>query len=223
MHLRLLFQKNLPMKIFKKNQKIYAKTKEVFGNPLMGYAPCAWNESVRKDVTLLYMDITWAELEPVEGQFAWDAIDAENQVARWQAEGKHMVLRFVCDIPGNSRHMDIPEWLYEKTGHAGKWYDTAFGKGFAPDYSNEQFLAAHKKAVKAFGEHYGRSDLVSYVELGSLGHWGEWHVAYHIASAAAVKNCKRAVCSSMAGSLSKSKTSYEKTLFDRKGISYGGI
>ena len=87
MHLRLLFQKNLPMKIFKKNQKIYAKTKEVFGNPLMGYAPCAWNESVRKDVTLLYMDITWAELEPVEGQFAWDAIDAENQVARWQAHG----------------------------------------------------------------------------------------------------------------------------------------
>ena len=92
MHLRLLFQKNLPMKIFKKNQKIYAKTKEVFGNPLMGYAPCAWNESVRKDVTLLYMDITWAELEPVEGQFAWDAIDAEDQVARWQAEGKHILV-----------------------------------------------------------------------------------------------------------------------------------
>lgn len=180
MHLRLLSQKNLLMKFFRKKQKTYEKTKEVFGNPLMGYAPCAWNESVREDVTLLYMDITWAELEPVEGQFAWDAIDAENQVARWQAEGKHMVLRFVCDIPGNSRHMDIPEWLYEKTGHAGKWYDTAFGKGFAPDYSNEQFLAAHKKAVKAFGEHYGRSDLVSYVELGSLGHWGEWHVAYHI-------------------------------------------
>ena len=63
------------MKIFKKNQKIYAKTKEVFGNPLMGYAPCAWNESVREDVTLLYMDITWAELEPVEGKFAWNATD----------------------------------------------------------------------------------------------------------------------------------------------------
>ena len=34
--------------------------------------------------------------------------------------------------------------------------------------------------MKALGEHYGKSDLVSYVELGSLGHWGEWHVAYHI-------------------------------------------
>ena len=34
--------------------------------------------------------------------------------------------------------------------------------------------------MKALGEHYGKSDLVSYVELGSLGHWGEWHVAYYI-------------------------------------------
>ena len=106
--------------VFGRKTQIYEKTEEIFGNPLMGYAPCAWEETIGEDISLLYMDITWAELEPVEGQFAWDAIDAENQVARWQAEGKHMVLRFVCDIPGNSRHMDIPEWLYEKTGHAGK-------------------------------------------------------------------------------------------------------
>ena len=69
----------------RKTIKQYKESQAAFGNPLMGYAPCAWNESVRRDVTLLYMDITWAELEPVEGQFAWDAIDAENQVARWQA------------------------------------------------------------------------------------------------------------------------------------------
>ena len=62
MHLRLLSQKNLLMKFFRKKQKTYEKTKEVFGNPLMGYAPCAWNESVRGDVTLLYMDITWRNL-----------------------------------------------------------------------------------------------------------------------------------------------------------------
>ena len=97
MHLRLLFQKNLLMKIFKKNQKIYAKTKEVFGNPLMGYAPCAWNESVREDVTLLYMDITWAELEPVEGKFAWNAIDAENQVESTWYSGSCVIFRETAD------------------------------------------------------------------------------------------------------------------------------
>ena len=36
----------------------------------------------------------------------------------------------------------------------------------------------HAKAVEALGEHLGKDGLISYIELGSLGHWGEWHVNY---------------------------------------------
>ena len=102
---------------FQKNVKEYERTEEVFGNPLMGYAPCAWNTTVSDDVSLLYMDITWAELEPEEGQYNWESIDKENQLSRWRKEGKHIVLRFVCDVPGQEKHMDIPELLYEKIDH----------------------------------------------------------------------------------------------------------
>lgn len=52
----------------KENVKEYEKTEEIFGNPLMGYVPCAWNDTVSDDVSMLYMDITWAELEPEEGR-----------------------------------------------------------------------------------------------------------------------------------------------------------
>lgn len=159
-------------------KKTYAKSEEVFGNPLMGYAPSAWHEEVADDIRLLYMDITWAELEPEEGVYDWASIEQENQVERWRQEGKHLILRFVCDIPGEERHMDIPDWLYEKTGEAGTWYDGEYGKGFAPDYNNEELIACHAKAVEALGEHFGTDGLVAYVELGSLGHWGEWHVNY---------------------------------------------
>lgn len=162
----------------KKNVKEYERTEEVFGNPLMGYAPCAWNTTVSDDVSLLYMDITWAELEPEEGQYNWGSIDKENQLSRWRKEGKHIVLRFVCDVPGQEKHMDIPEWLYEKIDHEGTWYDVEFGKGFAPDYNNEEMIRYHAKAVEALGEHLGKDGLISYIELGSLGHWGEWHVNY---------------------------------------------
>lgn len=124
------------------------------------------------------MDITWAELEPEEGQYNWESIDKENQLSRWRKEGKHIVLRFVCDVPGQEKHMDIPEWLYEKIDHEGTWYDVEFGKGFAPDYNNEEMIRYHAKAVEALGEHLGKDGLISYIELGSLGHWGEWHVNY---------------------------------------------
>lgn len=162
----------------KTNVKEYERTEEVFDNPLMGYAPCAWNTTVSDDVSLLYMDITWAELEPEEGQYNWESIDKENQLSRWRKEGKHIVLRFVCDVPGQEKHMDIPEWLYEKIDHEGTWYDVEFGKGFAPDYNNEEMIRYHAKAVEALGEHLGKDGLISYIELGSLGHWGEWHVNY---------------------------------------------
>jgi hypothetical protein len=144
----------------------------------MGYVPSAWYNEVSEDISLLYMDITWAELEPEEGVYNWASIDEENQISRWRKEGKHLVLRFVCDIPSDEEHMDIPEWLYEKSGKAGKWYDGEYGKGFAPDYNSPTIISCHKKAVRAIGEHFGQDGLISYVELGSLGHWGEWHVNY---------------------------------------------
>ena len=162
----------------RKTIKQYKESQAAFGNPLMGYAPSAWYNEVSEDISLLYMDITWAELEPEEGVYNWASIDEENQISRWRKEGKHLVFRFVCDIPGEEAHMDIPEWLYEKSGKAGKWYDGEYGKGFAPDYNSPTIISCHKKAVRAIGEHFGQDGLISYVELGSLGHWGEWHVNY---------------------------------------------
>ena len=162
----------------RKTIKQYKESQAAFGNPLMGYAPSAWYNEVSEDISLLYMDITWAELEPEEGVYNWASIDEENQISRWRKEGKHLVFRFVCDIPGEEAHMDIPEWLYEKSGKAGKWYDGEYGKGFAPDYNNPTIISCHEQAVKALGEHFGQDGLISYVELGSLGHRGEWHVNY---------------------------------------------
>ena len=162
----------------RKTVKEYKESQTTFGNPLMGYAINAWYNDVSEDISLLYVDITWAELEPEEGVYAWETIEEKNQFARWKKEGKHLVLRFVCDIPGNTEHMDIPEWLYEKSGKAGKWYDGEYGKGFAPDYENSTIISCHEQAVKALGARFGQDGLISYIELGSLGHWGEWHVNY---------------------------------------------
>lgn len=164
--------------IFRSIRVEYAYSSEAMGNPLMGYAPSAWHETVNDDVTLLYVDITWRELEPEEGVYDWEQIESENQFSRWRAEGKHVVLRFVCDIPSDEEHMDIPDWLYEKLDGDGTKYDTSYGYGFSPNYNNEEFIACHQRAVAALGERYGDDTLISYVELGSLGHWGEWHVKY---------------------------------------------
>lgn len=148
---------------------------EPFGNPLMGFAPRAECAELPEDVTLVYVDITWREWEPQPGVYDRAAVARENQLDRWRAAGKHVVLRFVCDQPGAAPHRDIPDWLYGQCG--GQAYDMAYGKGCAPCYSDARMVAWHARAVRALGDWLGRDGFVRYVELGSLGHWGEWHVS----------------------------------------------
>jgi len=154
----------------------YSESTEVFGNPLMGFAPSAENRMVEDDVQLVYIDITWRELEPEQGQYDFEAVERNNQMRRWRREGRHAVLRFLCDRPSKKSERDIPDWLYYGTKKAGQWYSISYGDGFAPDYSNPDIIEAHRKAVLAMGERWGEDSFISYIELGSLGHWGEWHV-----------------------------------------------
>lgn len=148
-----------------------------FYNPMMGFAPRADSEEAVGDNTLVYVDVTWRELEPEEGVYDFDSIIEENHLKEWKDAGKKVVFRFLCDKPGDEEHMDIPEWIYEKTKD-GTFYNTDYGKGYSPDYENKTFIKAHAAAIKALGEEFGKDTFFCYIELGSLGHWGEWHVKY---------------------------------------------
>lgn len=155
-------------------QVSYPADNTVFANPQMGYAP-AVRSTEYTGVTLRYLQLTWREVEPEEGQFAWQALEERYHLAALRAEGVHLVLRFVCDAPGASQHLDIPDWLCAQTGN-GSWYTTAYGSGYSPDYADPVFRAAHRRVLQALSVWLGTDGFVSYVELGSLGHWGEWHI-----------------------------------------------
>lgn len=155
----------------------YQKTGDILYNPMMGFAPAADYTAAVGENTLVYVEVTWRELEPKEGEYDFASIAESNQLEKWREEGKKVVFRFVCDKPSDEEHMDIPDWLYEKTGD-GTFYDGAYGKGYSPDYTNETFISYHAAAIKALGEEYGQDSFFYFIEIGSLGHWGEWHVKY---------------------------------------------
>ncbi|MBE9524125.1 MAG: DUF4832 domain-containing protein [Chloroflexi bacterium] len=147
-------------------------------NPLMGFAPWSDIKESAQPHTLVYADLSWREFEPREGFFDFESFESQNHLDRWKTEGKRVVFRFVLDFPGGEEHIDIPDWLYAKINGDGDLYDHGYGKGFSPNYSNPTIIEYHKKAITALGEHYGGNDFFAYIELGSLGHWGEWHVKY---------------------------------------------
>lgn len=154
------------------------KSDKPLSNPMVGFAPSADYYEIVKDNTLVYVDVTWREWEPQKGVFDYKRLEQENFLDEWRSKGKQVVFRFVCDIPGDEKHLDIPDWLYEEIDQEGDWYDTDYGQGFSPNYLNKTLIERHRQAIKALGERYGGDDFFCYIELGSLGHWGEWHTKY---------------------------------------------
>jgi hypothetical protein len=147
-------------------------------NPLMGWAPWATIAESQQPHTLVYVDLTWRDFEPRQGVYDFDRFEKEQQLARWRAENVRVVFRFVCDYPAKDRHMDIPDWLFAEIHGDGDYYYTSYGRGFSPNYANPLFIQRHQQAIRALGERYGQDDFFAFIELGSLGHWGEWHVRF---------------------------------------------
>ncbi len=144
-------------------------------NPMMGWAPWATLKESKQPHSLVYVSLTWRDFEPREGDYDFDSFENRQQLARWRQEGKRVVFRFVADVPGDQPHKDIPDWLFDKIHGSGDYYDNEYGKGFSPDYSNLVFIEKHKEVLRALGERYGKDGFFAFIELGSLGHWGEWH------------------------------------------------
>lgn len=156
------------------NTVYFEESDDSLDNPLTGYAPSADNEAECRDSKLVYIGITWSMWEPSQGEYDTEALEEMFHIEKWKAQNKHAVLRFICDLPGEEEHKDIPEWLYQKTKD-GEFYNTSYGAGYSPNYSNEYFKERHALAIQALAEYCNKDDFVAYVELGSLGHWGEWH------------------------------------------------
>lgn len=154
----------------------YAPSQAALTNPYIGSAAWANDDGERQQpFTLVYANLRWADFEPQEGVYDFETFEEENHFEKWRQEGKHLILRLVMDVPGSKKHMDIPQWLYDKTGD-GKFYKVSYGRGYSPNYDNPVLIEAHARAVKALGQRYGEDPFLAYVEMGSLGHWGEWHV-----------------------------------------------
>ncbi len=146
----------------------------VLRNPLMGFAPDARNPKQCAESDLVYILLRWADWEKEEGVFDIEGLERIFRIPQWKSEKKHAVLRFVCDVPGDEDHLDIPEWLYEET-RDGVHYDTGMGMGYSPEYSSERFREAHRNAIRHLADYCNQDHFVAFVQLGSLGHWGEWH------------------------------------------------
>ncbi|WP_445492483.1 hypothetical protein [Niallia sp. 03133] len=151
------------------------KVDDVVINPFMGCAPPAEGGPYSQPHSLVYANLTWEDLEPEKGFYDFEQIEEKFKFDYWKKKNKRLIVRVVLDYPGEAGHKDIPDWLYNEINQEGSWYEHEWGSGFSPNYINSKLIDYHEKLIEALADRYNKDPFISFIELGSIGHWGEWH------------------------------------------------
>jgi len=160
---------------------------DVLPNPFKGFAPWVGNDNPVYEVKLQEATYSWSEIEPNEGVYNWARLEKDwGNIAQ---TGKRVGFRISAAIPG-SGHDDTPQWLIDK-GVRMRPYSIDGETGLAPDWDNPEFLAAHHNFITALGNRYDKDPRVAWIDIGSYGFWGEWHVYLNDSLAATQSTKKR--------------------------------
>ncbi|MFA6484498.1 MAG: beta-galactosidase, partial [Bacteroidales bacterium] len=132
----------------------------------------------------LYLRLAWSYLEPKEGAFDWSYID--KVVEKYVPKGYKIAFRISCSETGtypNSVGEQVdgvqyatPSWV-EKAGAKGTIVDKVVIKFWVPKWDDPVYLEKLNQFHQVFAARYDGKPWVSYVDVGSIGDWGEGHTS----------------------------------------------
>jgi len=129
----------------------------------------------------LYLRLAWSYLEPKEGQYHWEVVD--RIIRKWTALGFGISFRISCRETGRKpieQQFATPKWVVE-AGAKGDYFYKGERLGpegpWEPQFNDPIFLKKLDNFLKAFGERYDGKPWLRYVDIGSIGDWGEGHTS----------------------------------------------
>lgn len=142
-------------------------------------------------LSVVYLRIAWSFLEPEEGKYNWAVLDTPAQ--RWISRGKQIALRITCSetpIPWAT-----PKWVYE-AGAKGNFFIPLQGirengSHWEPEYDDPVFLEKLENFLTSLAKRYDGNPEVAFIDIGSLGVWGEGHVWHSTKKHISVETIKK--------------------------------
>lgn len=142
-------------------------------NPLRGFVPYQGEEDAFPH-TLEYNYVGFADIVKGPDTFDFEA-GLEPLLDDVASRGHQAIVRLYIDYPDEG--LSVPKYLVD-AGLKLRSY-TDHGGGRSPDYAFEPLVVAMERAIAAFGVRYDGDPRLGYVQVGLLGHWGEWHTWPH--------------------------------------------
>jgi hypothetical protein len=133
----------------------------------------------------LYLRLCWAYLEPEEGKFDWNYID--NMVEKYVPLGYGISFRISTKETGgapgsvpkeiNGIRYATPYWV-KQAGAKGIERPEFGSPSWTPEWHDPVYLEKLDNFHRAFAEKYDGKPWVRYIDVGSIGEWGEGHTHF---------------------------------------------
>jgi hypothetical protein len=133
----------------------------------------------------LYLRLAWSYLEPREGAFDWSRID--SVIEKWTPLGYGIAFRITCKETGvypgsvgqkkDGIQYATPHWV-AGAGARGVIAENGGVRSWVPDWDDPVYLKKLDRFHRAFADRYDGKPWVRYVDVGSIGEWGEGHTHF---------------------------------------------
>ena len=141
-------------------------------NPLRGFFPYI-GEYDRFNYSLEFFYIPLTDLMNDFDSYTFDKV-LEPNLEEIATRSNQAIFRVYLDYP--EEETGIPDFLLN--GLTTFSYDE-YGGGISPDYTNETLISALESFIEELGKQYDGDERIGFLQLGLLGHWGEWHTYPH--------------------------------------------
>lgn len=153
---------------------------ELLANPGMGWQTFHHFADDDKNLAGLpsgaaYFRFYWRDLEPVEGQVDFAKLD--GLLAHAHRAGQKLGFRVMIAATGERARSGAPDWLREKGCKGYEYQYEGQGPYWVPDFDDPLFEQAHYRLIAELGKRYDGHPDLDYVDIGSVGLWGEWHMS----------------------------------------------
>lgn len=133
----------------------------------------------------LYLRLAWSYLEPGEGRYDWHRID--EIVQKYVPLGFQISFRISSKetgtFPGSVGQQSkgvqyaTPYWVAQ-AGAKGSIAENWGVKSWVPDWDDPVYLEKLDRFHRAFATRYDGKPWVRYIDVGSIGEWGEGHTHF---------------------------------------------
>ena len=138
------------------------------------------NSWIRKVCAIAYTRCDWADLEPQPGQYKFDAFFGPMIKHFVKELGWRIAFRVMCENMHSRKKYVTPKWVFDAgvpgVKHVGKYVPEQID----PVFWNDKYLDLHCRFIRALGAWVEKQKGIEFVDIGSIGEWGEMHFGLHI-------------------------------------------